>query len=142
MTGPYDDIISLPHHISSRHPRMPRADRAAQFSPFSALSGYEEAIDETARHTEERPSLSEDGMDELEKTMQGIMQQPMERRRVLLTRFVPDERKAGGSYVTESAVIKSIDTEAAIIILADGRKIPAGDIIGLTAPTGEPVGFW
>ena len=132
MTGPYDDIISLPHHVSSRHPRMPRADRAAQFSPFSALSGYEEAIDETARHTEKRPSLSEGGRDELEKTMQGIMRQPMERRRVLLTRFVPDGRKDGGSYVTESAVIKSIDTEAAIIILADGRKIPAGDIIGLT----------
>ena len=132
MTGPYDDIISLPHHVSSRHPRMPRADRAAQFSPFSALSGYEEAIDETARHTEERPSLSEGGRDELEKTIRSIMQQPMERRRVLLTRFLPDERKDGGSYVAESAVIKSIDTEAAIIILADGRKIPAGDIIGIT----------
>ncbi len=132
MTGPYDDIISLPHHVSSRHPRMPRSDRAAQFSPFSALSGYGEAIDETARHTEERPSLSEGGRDELEKTIRSIMQQPIERRHVLLTRFVPDGKKDGGSFITEDAVIKEADTYAALVILADGRKIPAGDIIRIT----------
>ena len=136
MKGPYDDIISLPHHESSRHPQMPRSDRAAQFSPFAALSGYSDAIDETARHTEERPSLSEGGRDELEKTMQSIMQQPAERRRVLLTRFVPDGKKDGGSFITEDAIIKYADTEAALIILADGRKIPAGDIIGITPVSG------
>ena len=132
MKGPYDDIISLPHHVSSSHPRMPQSDRAAQFSPFAALSGYEDAIDETARHTEERPELADGGRDELEKAMHSIMQQPIERRHVLLTRFVPDGMKDGGSFITEDAVIKEADTYAALVILADGRKIPAGDIIRIT----------
>ena len=85
MKGPYDDIISLPHHVSSSHPRMPQSDRAAQFSPFAALTGYEDAIDETARHTEERPELADGGRDELEKAMHSSNKPPSTHVRMPMT---------------------------------------------------------
>ena len=95
MTGPYDDIIGMEHHVSQRHPRMGRLDRAAQFSPFAALSGYEEAIEEAARLTERRPILSEDARAALDEALSSAAQGD----EVSITYFREDSRKSGGSCI-------------------------------------------
>ena len=106
MNGKYDDIIHLPHHTSSRHPRMSMADRAAQFSPFAALSGHEDAIRETARLTTERAELSESRKEELNEQLVWLREHPDARERVTVTYFRPDAKKAGGAYVTVTGAVR------------------------------------
>ena len=88
----YGDIIHLPHHVSSVHPHMPVSDRAAQFAPFAALTGYGEVIKETARQTDERPDLSEDEKQELNYKIQLACALPGEKPEIVLTYFVPDRK--------------------------------------------------
>ena len=125
MSGPYDDIIDLPHPTSERHPRMPMANRAAQFSPFAALSGYDDAVKETARLTDGKIGLTEEEKANLDARLQllepGIA--------ASFTYFQPDSRKQGGAYVTASGEVKRIDGIAREIILMDGRRIPIDDIL-------------
>ena len=125
MSGPYDDIIDLPHPTSERHPRMPMANRAAQFSPFAALSGYDDAVKETARLTDGKIELTEEEKANLDARLQllesGIA--------ASFTYFQPDSRKQGGAYVTASGEVKRIDGIAREIILMDGRRIPIDDIL-------------
>ena len=97
MTSSYEDILHLPHHVSPTRPQMPMEDRAAQFSPFAALVGYDDAIDETARQTEAQITLTEDRKAELDQTMQQLLRQLDRQPTVRLRYFVPDERKAGGA---------------------------------------------
>ena len=90
----YDDIINLPHHRSKTHPHMPLIDRAAQFAPFAALTGYGDAIDETARLTDGRPELSDQQLAELNERLFQIMAKP--NTVVCITYFVPDEKRKAG----------------------------------------------
>ncbi len=131
----YDDIIDLPHHISARHPQMPMDERAAQFSPFAALTGYKDIIQETSRYTSEEIELSESSKEVLDRQLQIALNQPKPRSHITLTYFVPDERKSGGSYQTIHGVIHSLDSYHRILLLEDGRKIP---IASITAISGLP----
>lgn len=129
--GKYDDIINLPHYVSVTHPHMPMLDRAAQFMPFRALTGYKDAVQEMARLTEEKPELTEDEkvlLDvKLQRLAEGIAGQPG----VTLTYFQPDQKKAGGAYVSVTGRLKKIDDAAGVLILAGGEQILIEDIIDI-----------
>ena len=129
MTGPYDDILHLPHPTSKRHPRMPIADRAAQFSPFAALTGHGTAIEETARVTDRRIELDEDAKEQLDQMLQLLLERMDEQPEVTVTWFSPDEKKAGGQYHTATGKLKRIDTQASRLILTDGTQIPLEDLL-------------
>lgn len=129
-SDPYADIRNLPHHESKVHPRMPRANRAAQFMPFSALSGYEEAVQETARQTEPFRELDEDSRRRLDETLQIIqrhlgMHQEIS---VVIACFVPDKDKDGGSYQEYSGLVKRVDAYRRRILLQDGMALPVDHI--------------
>jgi len=136
---PYEDIVNRPRPVSETRPRMPRADRAAQFSPFAALSGFGAAIDETARLTEERLELSESGAAELDAALRALRERIGECPAAELTWFVPDERKAGGAYVTARARVRRIDLTERTLLLADGRRVPLDALYALRPLTPEEV---
>ena len=119
----YDDIIHLPHHVSPTRPRMSVADRAAQFSPFAALTGYDAAVKETARLTDEQIELDENSKTILNEKLQMILERLGEQIEVQITYFRPDSRKSGGAYVTATGVVKKIDTYERSVMMADGTKI-------------------
>jgi hypothetical protein len=125
----YDDIIELPHHVSSVHPHMMVSDRAAQFSPFAALTGYDAAVKETARLTNERVELDEEVRVKLDAKLQLIQEHIADRPEAAITYFKPDERKSGGVYVSQTGVVKKIDVYKRLIIMEDGIKIPIDEII-------------
>lgn len=127
----YDDIINLPHHKSKTHPQMTLYDRAAQFSPFAALSGYEAAIDETARRTEMWIPLEEDKKEELDEKLRMIMQCPGERI-ATFTFFRPDEKKEGGSYVSVRGIVKKVDMYGRTLLLTDGIQIELDRIVEIS----------
>ena len=124
--GAYDDIIHLPHPTSPRHPRMPMVDRAAQFSPFQALTGYGEAIQETARLTGEKVELTEDEKTVLDEKLRLLTNTGDE---VAFTYFQPDGKKSGGTYVTVFGAIKKLNPLEGRLVLADGTAIPIDDIL-------------
>ena len=126
----YDDIINHKPHVSPTHPPMPRIDRAAQFAPFAALTGYGDAIDETARITDVRPDLDEQQLAELNERLLQIMAKPD--TVVCITYFVPDERKAGGRYEQAEGTIKKIDEIAKGIVTDCGERIPIENIVELS----------
>ena len=134
-TGPYDDIIGLPHPVSRKHPQMPREDRAAQFTPFAALTGYDAAVKETARLTGEKIHLSEEEKTVLDQTLQTILQQPGPGAKISVTWFIPDTKKGGGSYRTAAGFIKKADIFERCIILQDGTRIPMDDILEIRIQT-------
>ena len=108
MNEKYEKIIGLSHHISDTRARMSRLDRAAQFAPYSALSGYEDAVVETARITDEQTELDEYEKERINDTLVFLLSAPQDTR-ISLTYFLPDERKAGGAYVTVSGEVGRID---------------------------------
>lgn len=127
-TGTYDDIIDLPHHVSATRPRMSRLDRAAQFAPFAALTGYGAAIKETARLTDERVELGEYELMELNAGIHMLMERIDEHPQVGITYFKPDERKDGGAYLTVKSRAKKLNEYERFILLEDGTEIPFDDI--------------
>ena len=131
MGNQYDDILHLPHPTSQRHPRMPIADRAAIFSPFAALTGHAAAIQETARLTDQRLELDEDTKAALDQKQQILEDCLAEQPEVTVTWFLPDERKAGGSYVTTVGRLKKTDHVERLMILTDGTRIPLDDILDI-----------
>lgn len=124
----YDDIIDLPHHVSATRPRMSSIDRAAQFSPFAALTGYDAAIKETGRLTDRKIELSEDARIVLDGKQQILLDHISDHPEVSVTYFVPDERKAGGAYVTVTGSVKKIDDYQRLLILTDGTTISLDEI--------------
>lgn len=124
----YDDIINLPHHVSAVHPRMPIMERAAQFSPFAALTGYGDAVRETSRLTDMRTELDEDAKEILDEKLRMLQERIEEYPEAAITYFQPDHRKAGGTYITAAGRIKKIDGYERIVVMQDGRKIPVGEI--------------
>lgn len=131
MSGPYDDLLHLPHPTSEKHPRMPLADRAAIFSPFAALSGHGDAIRETARLTERRMELDEDAKAELDRRQAVLLEHLGEQPEVTVTWFRPDERKEGGAYLTTTGRLKKIDALGRRLVLLDGTGIPLEDVADL-----------
>ena len=127
----YDDIIHLPHPISKKHPRMPLSDRAAQFAPFVALTGHDASIRETARLTDEKELLSDEVIALLNEKLEIIAQNLGTEQIVQITYFVPDEKKAGGAYVTHSDVVRKIDLYEHVLIMTDGTVIPIDQIRGI-----------
>lgn len=126
--GNYDDIINLPHHESTKHPRMSALNRAAQFSPFAALTGHEAAISETARLTNTRLELDEDRKEELDEQLQIIREHISLEPEVAITYFVPDTQKEGGSYLQVIGIIKKLDDIDHKIVMKNGTVIPINDI--------------
>jgi len=129
--GPYDDILYLPHPTSAKHPRMPLADRAAQFSAFRALSGHEDAIGETERLTDRRIELSEEMKAELDMKQQLLADAVPTRSEVSVTWFKPDGKKDGGAYVTSTGRLKKVDDYERVIVLIDGTRIPLDDVLDI-----------
>lgn len=127
----YDDIINMPHHQSATHPHMSMMDRAAQFSPFAALTGHEDAIKETARLVDRRIELDEDILCKLDEQLQLIRANIEKHPSVVITYFLSDERKEGGTYVTVSESVKKIDEYEQVIILQNGTRISMGDIVDI-----------
>jgi len=129
MTKAYDDIINLPHHISAIHPRMSAIDRAAQFSPFAALTSYDAAVKETARLTDERVELDEYTKDTLSDRLQIIADRIKEQPEIAITYFQPDTKKNGGTYVTAINTAKKIDRYERVVVMTDDTVIPIDEII-------------
>ena len=127
MSGKYDDIIALPHPEPRTHPRMSLHDRAAQFSPFAALTGHSAAIAETGRLTDSRITLDESEMARVDAELQHLQELLPSRPTVSITYFVPDERKAGGSYQTITGEVKRIDTVSGTIQLTNRQCISIAD---------------
>lgn len=125
----YDDIINLSHHVSSRHPQMPMMNRAAQFSPFAALTGYDDAVRETARLTDEKIELDEYEKEELDRKIQWIGSHLDEHIPVSITYFQPDDKKAGGAYEEIVDTIRKINVYEHEILLTKGTKIPIMNIL-------------
>ena len=126
--GSYDDIIHLPHHVSATRPHMPITDRAAQFSPFAALTKHGDAIVETARLTQERKELTEDAKTKIEMRLNLLAKQIASQPQVSITYFQPDEMKDGGSYITVAGIVIKIDVYDHIVVMQDKIKIPIENI--------------
>ncbi|MGL6221410.1 MAG: hypothetical protein ACRC36_25515 [Lacrimispora sphenoides] len=141
MTKAYDDIIDLPHHVSMTHPHMAAIDRAAQFSPFAALTGYDAAIKETARLTDERVELDESMKDALSNKLQIIADRLKEQPEIAITYFQPDGKKNGGTYVTAVSAAKKIDKYERVVVMSDGIVIPIDEIISIDGQIFETMVF-
>jgi hypothetical protein len=131
VTGPYDDIINLPHHVSATRPRMSRENRAAQFSPFAALTGHEAAVAETARYTGEKIELGEEAIAELDMKLSILAENMNSRPEVSITHFRPDMKKNGGTYVTTTGTVKRIDSYEHTIALDSGEAVKITDILSI-----------
>lgn len=126
--GKYDDIINLPHHVSQVHEHMSRIERAAQFAPFSALTGYDDAIEEEARVTDNRPVLDENMKSLLDERLHLALE---EGKPVRVTSFTPDLRKDGGKLVTHTGKIQKCDWTGRILVMEDGFCVSTDDITDL-----------
>ncbi len=131
-THRYDDIIHLSRPRSGRRASMSNDDRAAQFSPFAALTGFDAAIEETGRLTDGRMELDEGGKELLDEQMKAVLALLPTQPRVRITWFCYDERKAGGSYITTTGQLKKLDTYHGNLLLTDGRSIPLGEIFSIS----------
>lgn len=129
--SPYEDIINLPHHVSRKHPPMDREKRAAQFMPFRALTGHEEAVAETARLTERKIDLSEEERADLDARLRILESHLRDRPLVRVTYFLADEFKEGGSYEMLEGRLRRIDPYEKRLVFAQGERIPLEDIFSL-----------
>ena len=132
MDNDYDDIINLPHYISKKHPQMSIEARSAQFAPFSALTGYDEAIKETARLTDKRIEIDDGLKVVLNNKLQYILENLKLKPEIILTYFVYDDKKIGGKYVEKIGIVKKIDMVEQYVMLIDKTKIPVLEIINIT----------
>ncbi len=128
---PYEDIVDLPHHVSKKYPQPTMADRAARFSPFAAISGYEDMVKEAARVTEERIDITDATKELLNEKLNMIIEFLDEEPEVSITYFEPDMRKAGGAYITVIGTVKRIDEYEHLVIMTDGKKINIHEIYNL-----------
>ena len=131
MEGKYDDIIGLEYKGPKRHPRMSIHERAAQFAPFAALTGYDDIIAETGRLTGSKIELDEEQRASLNAVLQTIRGRLLERPEVILTYFRPDSRKAGGTYLRIKGHVRNIDEASRLVVLADGPSIPIDDLFSI-----------
>ena len=123
MNEKYKDMLHLPHPVSATHPRMALQDRAAQFSPFAALAGYDDALRETARRTDRFVELDEDRKQELDRQISYLQQHLLDTVPVKIIYFVPDEKKEGGAFVQKTGYVKKLDSYQKTILLTDDTCI-------------------
>ena len=131
MRGKYDDIINLPHHTSSKHPRMTRSARAAQFAPFAALTGLDDEMEETARLTDKKITLDEEQKQVINRELLFIKNNPQRDIPVIITFFKSDGRKEGGAYIEKEVRIKKIDEINRKLILSDYSEIKIDDLFSV-----------
>lgn len=124
----YSDILHLPHHVSPDRKRMAAADRAAQFSPFAALTGYDDAIQEAGRLTDQRTELDESAKAALDLLLSGLQRQSARHPRITVTYFTEDEKKSGGAYIRAEGIFRKCDPYTRCLIFTDGRTVPIEDI--------------
>ena len=117
----YRELLDYPYHGVSNHPHMNQGDRAAQFAPFAALTGYEALVEETARTVERQPELNEETRQELNRRLQFLL---IEQAAAVFTFFVPDGRKEGGSVETAEGILKKADPVLGTVTLHSGKEIP------------------
>lgn len=129
MSGKYDDIIDLPHYEPKHHARMSMSGRAAQFSPFAALTGFGAVIDETARLTDDKIELGESAVEALERRLNGLAAHIGEHPEVTVTYFEPDEHKSGGAYLTHTGALHRIDEQTHELVFADGKRVKLGELL-------------
>lgn len=130
-------IIDLPHHISKKHPQMPMQDRAAQFSPFAALTGHGAAIRETERLTSDWSELDEDELKELDRSFAWLRDHLSEHPEIKVLYFEPDQKKEGGHYVSTSGIVRKIDMAERILLMTDGKRILMDRIRDITVSVTE-----
>ena len=131
MNNRYNEIINLPHHVSKTRPQMPMSDRAAQFAPFAALTGYDSAIKETGRLTDEKIEMDEEALNILNMKFQILVDRLDDEPEVTFTYFKPDERKAGGAYLEVTGTVKKVDDFERLIVMQNGTKMPMDDILNI-----------
>lgn len=129
-SNPYEAIINHPHFVSKKYPPMPMEKRAAQFSPFKAMVGYDDEVEEESRFTDSEIFMDENRLEELDDRMRTVAGKVAagERPVVTITHFVPDDRKEGGEYVVTEGRVRRIDEMTGVLVLTDGRRIEIGRI--------------
>lgn len=127
MTDRYDDIIDMPHHVSNNRPRMSMSDRAAQFAPFAALTGFGAVITEAGRQTDERIPLGESDLEALNEKVRDVMHRAFQHPLITVTYFVPDSKKAGGTYKVHTGNVRTVSEFDRVIIFDDETKILLDD---------------
>lgn len=137
----YDDIINLPHHVSKKHPQMSIMSRSAQFAPFAALTGYDEAVKETARLTDKRLEIDDGLKNILNNKLQYILENKALQPEITFTYFVYDSKKSGGKYIEKTAVVKKVDLNEKYIMLKDKTKISIDEIINITGDILENISY-
>ena len=125
---PYEDIINLPPHISKKHPQPTMMERASRFSPFAAVTGYEDMVQEEARYTIEKAELDESAKEKISEKLGAIAQYLIEKPQVTITYFKPDHSKGGGEYVEVTGIVKHIDEYRRVVIMENGDIIYIEDI--------------
>ena len=131
MKNDYSDIIDHPHYVSKTRPQMSELERAAQFSPFAALTGYDAAISETGRLTDEKIELGEETKAVLDMKQQYLLDMISDQPEITVTYFIPDTKKSGGAYVSVTGNLKRIDEYERLMLLTTGEKIPLDDIMDI-----------
>ena len=131
VDNPYADIIDLPHPNPKYHARMPRAARAAQFAPFAALVGYDDAVQEAARFTDDQVELDMAVIEELNEKLRILSEHSAEEPEVRIQYFLPDAKKKGGEYVWTRGRVKRVDPIEGVLVFKDKRKIPLQDIVAV-----------
>lgn len=131
MSENYDDIIDLPHHVSATRPQISMMDRAAQFSPFAALTGYDAAIKETGRLTDQKVEMDAEALNVLNMKFQILIDRLAEEPEVTFIYFKPDERKDGGAYIDVTGIVKKVDKSERLIVMQSGTKIVMDDILNI-----------
>ncbi|MBE7017528.1 MAG: hypothetical protein E7420_05160 [Ruminococcaceae bacterium] len=130
----YDDLLALPHPTSKKHKRMSRENRAAQFSPFAALTGYDALVDETARFTEMRTELDEQHKSALDEILRLLLEHIGEKPEIGIRYFVPDLRKFGGEFLDYRGRLLRIDAFEGSLLFEDGLKIAIEDVFDIQSP--------
>jgi len=128
----YDDIINMEHHKSKKHPPMSLYARSSQFAPFAALTGYEDAVTETAREVENRIEIDDELKNILDGKIQILIEQIKNKPEIIFTYFVPDVKKDGGTYISITGIVKKINLYSQNIILEDKTEIPINEIIDIS----------
>lgn len=131
MKNDYSDILDHPHYVSKTRPQMSELERAAQFSPFAALTGYDAAISETGRLTDEKIELGEETKAVLDMKQQYLLDMISDQPEITVTFFIPDTKKSGGAYVSVTGNLKRIDEYERLMLLTTGEKIPLDDIMDI-----------
>ena len=130
MKNDYSDIINLPHHVSTVHPQMSMHQRAAQFSPFAALVGFEDVVEETVRQTASELELDESEKVELDRRIAVVIAHLAEHPVVTVEYFVPDERKDGGEYVSKTGPVEKISPAGRVLVVG-GESIRMNRVVGI-----------